>query len=92
MQFGSYTRARTENYSIQFTWSLYSNKGFPYCAKENKHSLYAEDEYFPSVFHFGKRCASHSTDHISFTTHFLILFQSCFNLMWMKVTFLVPSQ
>jgi len=44
-----------------------SNKRFPNQAKESKQSLYSEDEYFSSEFHFRKRCASHSIDHINHT-------------------------
>jgi len=88
MQFGLSTRTKTENHSVQFTWSN-SNKRFPDWAKENKHSLYWEDEYFASLFHFGKRCASHSIYCINLTSLLFLLFQSSFNLTWIEERFLV---
>lgn len=88
MQFGLSTCTKTENHSVQFTWSN-SNKRFPDWAKENKQRLYLEDEHFASLFHFGKRCASHAIYQISLTSPLFILFHSSFKLTWIEKRFLV---
>lgn len=90
MQFGLSTRTKTENHSVQFTWSNL-NKRFPDWAKENKQSLYLEDEHFASLFHFGKRCASCTIYQTSWTSPLFMLFQSSFKLTRIEKLFLVST-
>lgn len=88
MQFGLSTHTKTENHSVQFTWSNL-NKRFPHWAKRNKRRLCSEDEYSAGRFHFGKRCASHSSYRISLPSH-LHFFRPSFNLTWIEEWFLAP--
>lgn len=87
MQFGLSTCTKTENHSVQFTWSN-SNKRFSGWAKQNKHSLYL-DEHFASLLHFRKRCALCTIYQISLTSPLFILSQSSFKPTWIEKMFLV---